>query len=88
MSLATYGSKSSSSMSVRRGVSLQRPLQFAIMAGDFLLILLSYVAANQIHRKFMATLAERELAVGVALLVATAFVAIGRSASRCAVCSA
>lgn len=76
MSLATYGSKSSSSMSVRRGVSLQRPLRFAIMAGDFLLILLSYVAANLVHRKFMTTLAERELSVGVALLVATAFVAI------------
>ncbi|TCU71149.1 undecaprenyl-phosphate galactose phosphotransferase/putative colanic acid biosynthesis UDP-glucose lipid carrier transferase [Bradyrhizobium sp. R2.2-H] len=76
MSLTTYGSKSSSSMSVRRGASLQRPLQFAIMAGDFLLILLSYAAANLVHRKFMTTLAERELSVGVALLVATAFVAI------------
>lgn len=76
MSLTTYGSNSSSSMLVRRGVSLQRPFQFAIMAGDVLLILLSYVAANLIYRKFMATLAERELSVGVALLVATAFVAI------------
>ncbi|MBR0973036.1 MULTISPECIES: undecaprenyl-phosphate glucose phosphotransferase [Bradyrhizobium] len=72
MSLATYGSKSST----RRGVSLQTPFQFGIMTGDFLLILLSYAAANLIHRKFMATLAERELSVGVALLVATAFVAI------------
>lgn len=79
MSLTTYGSKSSSSMLVRRGVSLQRPVQFAIMAGDFLLILLSYVAANLVHRKFMTTLAERELSVGVALLVATAFVAIAFS---------
>lgn len=46
------------------------------MAGDFLLILLSYVAANLVHRKFVATLAERDFSVGVALLVATAFVAI------------
>ena len=76
MSLTTYGSKSSSPMSARRGVSLQRPLQFFIVAGDFLLILLSYAAADLIYRRFMATLAERELPVGVAFLVATAFVAI------------
>ncbi|MET4848195.1 putative colanic acid biosynthesis UDP-glucose lipid carrier transferase [Bradyrhizobium japonicum] len=76
MSSTTYGSKSSSSASVRRGVSRQRPLQFVIMAGDFLLVLLSYAAANLIYHKFTATFAEREPSVGVALLVATAFIAI------------
>src|SRR6185312_16892490 len=76
MSLTTYGSKSSFPMPARRGVSLQRPLQFFIVAGDFLLILLSYAAADLIYRRFMATLAEREPPVGVAFLVATAFVAI------------
>ncbi|MDF0521348.1 undecaprenyl-phosphate glucose phosphotransferase [Bradyrhizobium yuanmingense] len=76
MSLTTYGSKHSSSMSTRRGIALQRPFQLVIMAGDFLLILLSYAIASLIHRKFFPALAERDVSFGVAFLVATAFVAI------------
>ncbi|TYO63944.1 undecaprenyl-phosphate glucose phosphotransferase [Bradyrhizobium hipponense] len=76
MSSATYGSKHLSSAVTGRSPSLQRPFQIVIMAGDFLLVLLSYVCASLAHRELMGIPADHELSVGAGLIVAMLFVTI------------
>ena len=74
MSAATYGTEEVNATIVSRGTSLQRPFQIFIISGDFLLILLSYLAAGILYRKFMGSPADQE--VGAGLIVGLAFVTI------------
>ena len=54
MAVATYGSENYySAVSNRRG-ALQRPLQIALIGGDFLALLLSYFAASGLYRLLVA----------------------------------
>ena len=76
MSATTYGSEDVSATIASRGASLQRPFQIFLISGDFLLILLSYLAAGVIYRQFMGTPADQEATIGAGLIVGVAFVAI------------
>ncbi len=53
MSATTYGPDGVRVLTSNRGTSLQRPFQLFIIAGDFLVILLSYLAASALYREFM-----------------------------------
>ena len=77
MSTEAYGFDNSHSAG--RGASLQKPFQIFVLTGDFLLILLSYLMADILHRAFMATSAEQEFPIGVGLMVGVVFVAIAFS---------
>jgi Undecaprenyl-phosphate glucose phosphotransferase len=73
MSATTYGPGGlHSSASNARGAALQRPFQLFIIAGDFLLILLSYMAAGAIYRSFLP--ADPDTSLGAGLIVAVLFV--------------
>src|SRR6478735_54602 len=73
MAVATYGSENHSSVVSNRRGALQRPLQIALIAGDFLALLLSYFAANGLYRLLVA---EQDSSVGAGLGVAAVFVTI------------
>jgi len=76
MSAATYGTEDVYATMTSRGASLQRPFQIFLISGDFLLILLSYLAAGVIYRQFMGAPADQETTIGAGLIVGAAFVAI------------
>ncbi len=75
MSAATYGSEQLYAVA-NRGTALQRPFQVFIIAGDFLLILLSYVVASVLYREFMGSPADQEISIGAGLIVGVVFVAV------------
>ena len=76
MSATTYGSEDVSATIASRGASLQRPFQIFLISGDFILILLSYLAAGVIYRQFMGTPADQDATIGAGLIVGVAFVTI------------
>jgi Undecaprenyl-phosphate glucose phosphotransferase len=75
MSAAVYGSEGLLTVTANRGASLQRPFQVFIIAGDFLLILLSYVAASVMYQDFLGVAADQDTSTGVGLIVGVVFVA-------------
>ncbi|MBR0797183.1 undecaprenyl-phosphate glucose phosphotransferase [Bradyrhizobium jicamae] len=72
MSATAYGSDGLRVLTSHRGASLQRPFQLFIIAGDFLLVLFSYVLANEIYRDAMKT--DPDNSVGAGLIVGVVFV--------------
>jgi Undecaprenyl-phosphate glucose phosphotransferase len=76
MSAATYGTEDVNATIASRRTSLQRPFQIFIISGDFLLILLSYLAAGILYREFMGSPADQEVPIGAGLIVGVAFVTI------------
>jgi putative colanic acid biosysnthesis UDP-glucose lipid carrier transferase len=74
MSAATFGSEQLFPVT-NRGAALQRPFQVFIIAGDFLLILLSYMAANFLYHYFTGSSPDREISIGAGLIVGVVFVA-------------
>ncbi|MBR0697950.1 undecaprenyl-phosphate glucose phosphotransferase [Bradyrhizobium lablabi] len=74
MSATMYGSDGFHVLAPNRGTSLQRPFQLFIIAGDFLLILLSYMAASALYRNFMNSPMESDNSVGAGLIVGMVFV--------------
>ncbi|WP_426434941.1 undecaprenyl-phosphate glucose phosphotransferase [Bradyrhizobium genosp. P] len=74
MSATTYGSDGLRILTSNRGTSLQRPFQLFIIAGDFLLILASYVAAGALYRDFINSPADPDYSVGAGLIVGMVFV--------------
>ncbi|WP_029587055.1 undecaprenyl-phosphate glucose phosphotransferase [Bradyrhizobium sp. URHD0069] len=76
MSAATYGSEELYAVTANRGASLQRPFQVFIIAGDFLLILMSYSVASVLYRHFMGSSADHENSIGPGLIVGVVFVGI------------
>src|SRR6267154_6589416 len=76
MSAATYGTEDANATIASRGTSLQRPFQIFIISGDFLLILLSYLAAGILYREFMGSPADQEVSIGAGVIVGVAFVTI------------
>ncbi|MDA9404505.1 undecaprenyl-phosphate glucose phosphotransferase [Bradyrhizobium sp. CCBAU 45389] len=75
MSSVIYG-RHVSPTAIGRGGSLETPLPIVIMAGDFLLVLLSYVGAALIYRRLIGAPPDPDLSVGVGLIVSIAFCAI------------
>jgi putative colanic acid biosysnthesis UDP-glucose lipid carrier transferase len=75
MSAAAYGSEQLYAVA-NRGTALQRPFQVFIIAGDFLLILLSYMAASVLYRDFMGSPADEEISIGAGLIVGAVFVTV------------
>jgi Undecaprenyl-phosphate glucose phosphotransferase len=77
MSAATYGSEELYPVTTKRGAALQRPFQVFIIAGDFLMILLSYMVASVLYRDFIGwSPADQEISIGAALIVGVVFVAV------------
>jgi len=76
MSATTYGSDSLRALTTNRVTSLQRPFQLFILAGDFLLILFSDMAAGALYRCLMGSAADQENSVGAGLLVGVVFVLV------------
>jgi Undecaprenyl-phosphate glucose phosphotransferase len=76
MSAATYGSEDLYATIASRGGSLQRPFQIFLISGDFLLILLSYLAAGIVYGQLMASVPDQEVPVGAGLIVGVVFVTI------------
>ncbi|NEU98345.1 undecaprenyl-phosphate glucose phosphotransferase [Bradyrhizobium uaiense] len=74
MSVTTYGSDGLSILTSNRGTSLQRPFQLFIIAGDFLLILLCYMAASALYREFMNSPTDPDNSLGAGLIVGMVFV--------------
>ena len=54
MAVATYGSENYYSVISSRRGALQRPLQIALIAGDFVALMLSYFAASGLYRLLVA----------------------------------
>jgi Undecaprenyl-phosphate glucose phosphotransferase len=73
MAVATYGSENYYPLVSNRRGALQRPLQIALIAGDFLGVLVSYFAASGLYRLLVA---EQDSSVGAGLVVAAVFVTI------------
>ena len=63
MSATTYGSDSLRALTTNRVTSLQRPFQLFILAGDFLLILFSDMAAGALYRCLMGSAADGTMAL-------------------------
>src|SRR5262249_42555266 len=59
-----------------RVASLQRPFQLFIIAGDFLLILFSYLLSTIIYRRLTGASAEQEIQLGAGLIVGILFVTL------------
>jgi putative colanic acid biosynthesis UDP-glucose lipid carrier transferase len=76
MSSATYLENAYPS-NAKRTATLQRPLQIFIAAGDFLLILMSYLGASLIYGTFFSPVVESEVSNGAGLIVGVVFVGIG-----------
>lgn len=77
MSSAIYGLENAYPGSAKRTASLQRPLQIFVAAGDFVLILMSYVGASLIYGTFFGQVVEGDVSNGVGLIVGVVFVCIG-----------
>ncbi len=75
MAVATYGSESAHTLASVRGGALQRPFQIVVIAADFLLILLSYVAGASLYGAAVAWPADGA-SVGAGLFVGVVFVAV------------
>jgi len=75
MAVATYGSEKAYSPSSSRGTALQRPFQIVVIAADFLLILLSYVAGSALY-SFATASTTDGASVGAGLIVGLVFVAL------------
>nr|WP_249142010.1 undecaprenyl-phosphate glucose phosphotransferase [Bradyrhizobium diazoefficiens] len=73
MAVATYGSENYYPLVSNRRGALQRPLQIALIAGDFLGVLVSYFAASGLYRLLVS---EQDSSVGAGLVVAAVFVTI------------
>ena len=73
MSATTYGTEGIHAVTANRGTSLQRPFQVFIIAGDFLLILLSYMAASSLYREFTGSPTDQENSIGAGLIVGVVF---------------
>ena len=76
MSATTYGTEGLHTVTANRGTSLQRPFQVFIIGGDFLLIVLSYVAASLLYRNFMGSPADQENSIGAGLIVGVVFLTL------------
>ena len=76
MSATTYGSDGLRVVTSNRGTSLQRPFQLFIIAGDFLLILVSYIASSAIYRGFMNSPSDPDNSIGAGLIVGMVFVLV------------
>jgi Undecaprenyl-phosphate glucose phosphotransferase len=76
MSSATY-LESAYPSNAKRTATLQRPLQIFIAAGDFLLILMSYLGASLTYGTFFSPVVESEVSNGAGLIVGVVFVGIG-----------
>jgi len=76
MAVATYGSEKAYSPLLSRGTALQRPFQIVVIAADFLLILLSYVAGSALYSFATAATADGA-SVGAGLIVGLVFIALG-----------
>jgi putative colanic acid biosynthesis UDP-glucose lipid carrier transferase len=77
MSAVTYGSENYISALAGRNVSMQRPLQIFVVAGDFLLILLSYVTASAVYLELpLGFTPERDISGGAWLIVGVVFTII------------
>ena len=74
MSVTTYGSNGLRILTSNRGTSLQRPFQLFILGGDFLLILLCYMAASALYHEFMNSPPDPDNSVGAGLIVGIVFV--------------
>jgi putative colanic acid biosysnthesis UDP-glucose lipid carrier transferase len=74
MSATTHDSDGLRVLTANRGTSLQRPFQLFIIGGDFVLILLSYVASSTLYHGFMASPADADNSVGAGLIVGMVFV--------------
>ena len=66
MAVATYGSENYYSVISNRRGALQRPLQVALIAGDFVAVLLSYFVASGLYRVLVI---EQDSSVGAGLVV-------------------
>ncbi|MEI9925778.1 MAG: undecaprenyl-phosphate glucose phosphotransferase [Bradyrhizobium sp.] len=77
MSSTTYGLESAYPGNTKRIATLQRPLQIFVAAGDFLLILMSYLGASLIYGTFFSPLVESDVSNGAGLIVGVVFVGIG-----------
>jgi putative colanic acid biosynthesis UDP-glucose lipid carrier transferase len=77
MSSATYGLENAYPGSAKRTASMQRPLQVFVAAGDFLLILMSYLGASLIYGTFFTQVGEGDVAGGAGLIVGLVFVCMG-----------
>jgi putative colanic acid biosysnthesis UDP-glucose lipid carrier transferase len=77
MSATTYGSEGLHGVTANRSSSLQRPFQVFVIAGDFLLILLSYMAASAVYGNLVGYPAGQENSMGPGLIVGVVFVAAG-----------
>ena len=73
MAVATYGSENYYSVISNRRGALQRPLQVALIAGDFVAVLLSYFVASGLYRVLVI---EQDSSVGAGLVVGAVFVTI------------
>jgi len=76
MSAATYGSEDFQTTIASRGPSLQRPFQLFLISGDFLLILLSYLAADVVYHQYIGSQADQDVPLGAGLIVGVAFATI------------
>lgn len=77
MSSATYGLENAYPNSAKRTATLQRPLQIFVAAGDFVLILMSYLGASLMYGTFFSPIAESDVSNGAGLIVGVVFVGIG-----------
>jgi putative colanic acid biosynthesis UDP-glucose lipid carrier transferase len=77
MSSTTYGLENAYPNDAKRTATLQRPLQIFVAAGDFLLILMSYLGASLIYGTFFSAVAESDVSNGAGLIVGVVFVGIG-----------
>ncbi|WP_208866945.1 hypothetical protein [Bradyrhizobium sp. AS23.2] len=75
MAVATFGSEKTYSPSLSRGTALQRPFQIVVIAADFLLILLSYVAGSALYSFATASTVDGA-SVGAGLIVGLVFIAL------------
>jgi putative colanic acid biosysnthesis UDP-glucose lipid carrier transferase len=76
MSATTYGSDGLSQVTANRWTSLQRPFQVFIIAGDFLVILLSYLIAGVLYHEFTGSPSDHEISIGAGLIVGVVFIAV------------
>jgi putative colanic acid biosynthesis UDP-glucose lipid carrier transferase len=77
MSSATYGLENAYPSNTKRTATLQRPLQIFVAAGDFLLILMSYLGASLIYGTFFSPIVDSDVSNGAGLIVGVVFVGIG-----------
>ncbi|WP_247991830.1 undecaprenyl-phosphate glucose phosphotransferase [Bradyrhizobium sp. 186] len=74
MPATTYGSDNLRVSTSNRGSPLQRPFQLFIIAGDFLLILLSCRAASALYRQFMNLPIDPDAWIGAGVIVGIVFI--------------